>query len=178
MWNRREEKERTLISKTIKCKYETKPWSFMPIICPDHPVIVIHTSQPLLTPTQLLQETTSKQPGTHTGTPIPFSDLPSILAIIKLQHVTVRDHPGRSSRVWTLDGGFVVERRDGVDKREEAYGREQSREVEVEHGSRRSWDWFESMLRFVDLAIEIEIEVFCKTERREGEKTSVGCTAG
>jgi hypothetical protein len=36
----------------------------------------------------------------------------------------------------------------------------------------------EAMLRFVDLAIEIEIEVSCKTERREGEKTSVGCTAG
>lgn len=40
--------------------------------------------------------------------------------------------------------------------------------------------WLEAMLRFVDLAIEIEIEieVSCKTERREGEKTSVGCTAG
>lgn len=87
---------------------------------------------------QLLQEMTSKQPDTHTGTPIPFSDLPSVFAVIKLQHVTVRDHPGRSFRIRTLDGGLVVERRDGVDEREEAYGREESREVEVEHGNRRS----------------------------------------
>jgi hypothetical protein len=34
------------------------------------------------------------------------------------------------------------------------------------------------MLRIVDLAIEIEIEVWQDRERREGEKTSVGCTAG
>lgn len=89
---------------------------------------------------QLLQEMTSKQPDTHTGTPIPFSDLPSVFAVIKLQHVTVRNYPGpqRSSRVCTLDSGFVVEGRDGVDEREEAYGREQSGKVEVEHGNRRS----------------------------------------
>ena len=69
--------------------------------------------------------------GEEAYTAIPFSNLSSVLAVIKLEHVTIGYYPGRTG---TLDGGLVVERRSGVDEREEC-GEEGEEGRKAEHGS-------------------------------------------